>query len=91
MKKKNEMNITGCVILPNGHILIANYTNENCFIECTETGEHIRDIPVSGPPYDISVLDLNRICVSYGDTMFLEIMNCITYHVEKKSVYKRIA
>ncbi|CAC5408363.1 unnamed protein product [Mytilus coruscus] len=82
--RTHKLNVAGCVILPNGHFFMANYTKDKHLIECSETGEHIRDILVSGKTYDIAVVDLNCICVSYGDTKFLEIMNRITFHFEKK-------
>ncbi|XP_071148845.1 E3 ubiquitin-protein ligase TRIM45-like [Mytilus edulis] len=46
MKMDNEIDITGCVILPNGHLLMASY-KQNPLIEYSGTGEHVRDIPVS--------------------------------------------
>ncbi|XP_071150326.1 uncharacterized protein [Mytilus edulis] len=84
MKRKIEMNIKGCVMLPNGHILFANYTKENQLIEYKDTGEHIRDINVSGKPYSITVIDVNRIAVTYGIGKYLEIMHTNSFHVEKK-------
>ncbi|XP_071150322.1 uncharacterized protein [Mytilus edulis] len=84
MEKKYEMFITGCVILPNGKLLMAIDTKENKFIEYSDTGEHIRDIPVSSEPYAVAVIDLNRIVVTYGDALYLEIMNNKTFNVDKK-------
>ncbi|CAG2230665.1 unnamed protein product [Mytilus edulis] len=84
MQRKREMNIKGCVILPNGHILFANYTQENQLVEYNDTGEHIRDIAVSGKPYSITVIDLNRIAVTYGIGKYLEIIHTNSFHVEKK-------
>ncbi|CAC5408360.1 unnamed protein product [Mytilus coruscus] len=49
-----------------------------------DAGEHIRDIPVSGPPNDIAVIDAYRIVVTYGDALFIEILNNNTFNVEKK-------
>ncbi|CAC5408357.1 unnamed protein product [Mytilus coruscus] len=84
ISRANEMIITGCVILPNGHILVANYKPDNHLIEYSDSGEHIRDIPVSSMPYDIALIDPSRIVVTYGDASFLEIMNSNTFSVEKK-------
>ncbi|XP_063411420.1 uncharacterized protein LOC134694345 [Mytilus trossulus] len=84
MKSTHKLEITGCVILPNGNLLMANDTEENHLIEYSDAGEHIRDIPVSGPPYDIDRIDLDRIVVTYGDALYIEIMNCKTFNVEKK-------
>ncbi|CAC5356917.1 unnamed protein product [Mytilus coruscus] len=84
IQRSAETRISGCVTLPNGHLLIANWTNENQLIEYSDTGEHIRDIPVSGRPFDITVMDSNRIVVTYTDKKFIEIMNSNTFKSEKK-------
>ncbi|CAG2223692.1 unnamed protein product [Mytilus edulis] len=72
----------GCVTLPNGNLLIANGTNE--ITEYSDKGEHIRDIPVSGRPFDITVKDSNRIGMTYGDLKYLEIMNSNNFNSENK-------
>ncbi|CAG2230668.1 unnamed protein product [Mytilus edulis] len=74
----------GCVMLPNGNLLMANNTKEHQLIEYSYTGEHVRDIRVSDKPYRIAVIDLNRIVVTYGDACFMEIINNNTFKVEKK-------
>ncbi|VDI73093.1 Hypothetical predicted protein, partial [Mytilus galloprovincialis] len=84
VQRNSEIRITGCVTLPNGNFLIANCTNENLLIEYSDTGGHIRDIPVSGKPFDITVIDSYRIVLSYANMKFLEIMNSKTFKVEKK-------
>lgn len=68
----------------NGHLLLANYENENAWIEYSETGEHVRDILVTTAPYDIDLIDVDRIVVTYGDALFMEIINNNTFDVEKK-------
>ncbi|CAC5356916.1 unnamed protein product [Mytilus coruscus] len=84
IQRNDEVRISGCVTLPKGHLLIANWTEENSLIEYSDTGEHIRDIPVSGSPFDITVIDPKRIVVTYDNTEFIEIMNSNTFNVEKK-------
>ncbi|XP_071150324.1 uncharacterized protein [Mytilus edulis] len=84
MKETTELKVTGCVILPNGNLLLANNTRENKLIMYSDTGKHIRDIQVSGKPFDIAVIDLDRIVVTYGDESYIEIMNSNTFNVEKK-------
>lgn len=91
IKRDSEINILGCVILPNGHVLLANYENENASIEYSETGEHVRDILVTSASYDIDPIDIDRIVVTYGDALFMEIINNNTSHLEKKIAYKRVA
>ncbi|XP_071150321.1 E3 ubiquitin-protein ligase TRIM22-like [Mytilus edulis] len=89
LKNTDKLDITGCVILPNGNLLMANDTEEKKLIEYSETGEHIRDITVSSKPFDIAVIDLNRIVVTYGNAQFLEIMNGNTCNVEQKVSLKK--
>lgn len=86
IKKRIQMNIRGCVILQSGHLLITNCTEENQLIEYSDTGEHIRDIRVSGIPFDIALIDHNRIVVTYGNAAFLEIMHIDNFKVERKIV-----
>ncbi|VDI43904.1 Hypothetical predicted protein [Mytilus galloprovincialis] len=84
MQNKMEMNITGCIILPNGNLCMACYTRANTLIEYSDAGDHIRNIPVYSEPCDIAVIDLSRFVVTYGDAAILEIMNNRTFKVEKK-------
>ncbi|XP_063418501.1 E3 ubiquitin-protein ligase TRIM22-like [Mytilus trossulus] len=84
MNKRNEIYITGCVILPNGRLVISNSTKENKLIEYSDTGEHIRDISVSGKPFGITMIDPDRIVVTYGDARIVEIMHTDNFTVEKK-------
>ncbi|XP_071149225.1 uncharacterized protein [Mytilus edulis] len=79
---------TGCIILPNGNLLIANSACKS-LIEYSDTGEHIRDIQVSGSPCCIAVVDSNRIVVTYGTAKFLDIMNNITFKVEEKISFQK--
>ncbi|CAG2216034.1 unnamed protein product [Mytilus edulis] len=82
--RKYEIDISGCVILPNGHLLIANNTHEKQLVLYSDTGEHIRDIPVCARPFDITVIDSNRIIVTYTDTKFIEIIDSNSFNVEKR-------
>ncbi|XP_076088691.1 uncharacterized protein LOC143059087 [Mytilus galloprovincialis] len=84
MTNEHKKNVTGCLILPNGNLLMANDKEKNHLKEYSTSGEYIRDIPISGQPYDIAVIDLERIAVTYGDASCLEIMNKNTFNVEKK-------
>lgn len=59
---------------------MASHTADEYIFEYSDTGEHIRDIRVSDPPYDITVImviDLGRIVVTYGAASYLEIINFI--------------
>ncbi|CAC5356791.1 unnamed protein product [Mytilus coruscus] len=72
--------LTGCTMLPNGNLLIADYYGKNVLIEYNEDGKHIRDIPCSDSPFDLTVMDTERIAVTYAndvadDIEFLIIKN----------------
>ncbi|CAG2252680.1 unnamed protein product [Mytilus edulis] len=84
IKKEEHMCITGCAILPNGHLLFANYTYKQKLLEYSEEGTYIGSIPVSAIPYDITVLDSDRIAITYLDKEFFEIFNYRKSQVEKK-------
>ncbi|XP_052079891.1 E3 ubiquitin-protein ligase TRIM71-like [Mytilus californianus] len=81
--RKHTMNISSCVTLPDGHFLMANGKGKH-LIQYNDKGKHVRAIPVSSRPYDITVIKPNRIAVSYGDAKFLEIININTFTVEKR-------
>lgn len=84
MRRSYDMQIRGCVILPNGRLLMSNFTGHNYLVEYSQAGKHIRDIRVSEMPFDIAVIDLRSIVVTYGNAAFLEIMNVKTFAVSKK-------
>lgn len=84
IKKEEDMFITGCAMLPNGHLLFANYTKNQNILEYSEEGNYIGSIQVSANPYDITVLDSDRIAITYGTKGFFEIFNYRNKGVEKK-------
>ncbi|CAC5408366.1 unnamed protein product [Mytilus coruscus] len=87
MKRENEyvIDVRGCVILPNGNLLMTNNSKQNQLVEYKNTGEHMRDIQVSALPFFIAVIDPNRIAVTYGDTAkFMEIRNTHSFCTEKE-------
>ncbi|CAC5404509.1 unnamed protein product [Mytilus coruscus] len=91
MKDENvDMDITGCVMLSKGNILIANCA-EKYLIKYSDAGKHIRDIPVSGMPFGIEVIDSTRIVVTYATANFVEIMNSKTFKVEMNIRYNNDA
>lgn len=81
----DRMNVCGCAILPNSHILIADY-NGTVIMEYSEGGNYIRDIPVSRRPYDLTVIDTDNIAVSYGNCM--EILNLKNNEVLTKETFE---
>ncbi|CAG2222995.1 unnamed protein product [Mytilus edulis] len=70
-----------------GDILIANCA-EKYLIKYSDAGKHIRDIPVSGLPFGVEVIDLNRIVVvTYATANCVEIMNSNTFKAEMNIRY----
>ncbi|VDI42706.1 Hypothetical predicted protein [Mytilus galloprovincialis] len=82
-REEETMYITGCAILPNGHLLFANYHSTN-LLEYNAGGTYIGSIQVTAGPYDIEVLDLDRIAITYGCQQFFEIFNYRNSRVENK-------
>ncbi|XP_076099046.1 uncharacterized protein LOC143068691 [Mytilus galloprovincialis] len=75
---------SGCTMLSNGNVLIADYQGSKVLMEYSKDGKHIRDIPCSRPPFDLSVIDHDRIAVTYGDNKYVEILNLKNNIVERK-------
>ncbi|CAC5367567.1 unnamed protein product [Mytilus coruscus] len=84
IKRAEQICITGCAILHNGHLLFANYTHKQNILEYNEEGSYIGSNQVSALPYDITVLDSDRIAITYGRNGFFEIFNYRNKRVEKK-------
>ncbi|CAC5403239.1 unnamed protein product [Mytilus coruscus] len=84
IKNERHLLITGCAILPNGHLLVANKTKNKNILEYSEEGNFIGGIEVSADPFDITVLDLDRIAITYGVNRFFEIFNYRNGRVEKR-------
>ncbi|XP_071160570.1 uncharacterized protein [Mytilus edulis] len=79
-QKDRQTILTGCTMLPNGNVLIAG---KNVVQEYSEDGKHIRDIPCSGEPFDLTVIDTDRIAVT-RDNRCIEILNINNTTVEGK-------
>ncbi|CAC5370763.1 unnamed protein product [Mytilus coruscus] len=77
-KKNNKMNVCGCAILQNSLFFIADFNGEKVIMEYSKGGIHIRDIPVSGRPYDMTVLDNDLIANK-------EL--CVDVRMEKKYIF----
>ncbi|XP_052065727.1 uncharacterized protein LOC127705448 [Mytilus californianus] len=74
LRKKNEIsiNVTGCLTLPNGHVLIAVRRSfdehyNSYLIEYNKEGNHINDIRLSKHPFDLTSIDSDRIAITYGN------------------------
>ncbi|VDI35512.1 Hypothetical predicted protein [Mytilus galloprovincialis] len=53
-------------------------------MEYSEDGKYIRDIPCSDSPFDLTVINSDRIAVTYGREKYLEILNMKNNTVERK-------
>ncbi|CAC5394673.1 unnamed protein product [Mytilus coruscus] len=83
ISEKMKIDIRGCVMLSNGHLLMANYT-KNYLIEYNDSAEHNREIRVSGSPFGVAVIDPRRNVVTNSLAEFLEKMNNNTFQIEKR-------
>ncbi|XP_076095695.1 uncharacterized protein LOC143066769 [Mytilus galloprovincialis] len=83
-KENHSLGLSGCTILPNGNMLIANYYGKKELIEYSEKGKYIRDIPCSSQPFDLTVIDTDRIAVTYGNKNYIEILDIKEKTVERK-------
>ncbi|VDI09834.1 tripartite motif-containing protein 2/3 [Mytilus galloprovincialis] len=77
-----ETALNGCTMLPNGNVLLANFVEANVILEFSEDGKHIRDIPCPGSPFDLTVIDTDRIAVTRKDQC-IEILNKKTNTIEE--------
>lgn len=84
--KHVEYSITGCILLPDERIIAAVSDLKKSLQEYNISGENIRDIPVSGSPFDLTIIDTHRIAVTYGYGKFIEVIDMQTnaVNVEKK-------
>ncbi|VDI30299.1 Hypothetical predicted protein [Mytilus galloprovincialis] len=74
-QKGKTMDITGCAILANSNLLFAVKTCKNVLMEYNKDGLFVRDIPVSGEPWDLTVIDTDQIAVSYNDLNYIEVID----------------
>ncbi|VDI80577.1 Hypothetical predicted protein [Mytilus galloprovincialis] len=67
--------ISGCTILANGNLLIADNFGQNVLMEYNVDGHYIRDIPVSATPWDLTVIDTDQIAASYNSLKYVEVID----------------
>ncbi|CAG2205937.1 unnamed protein product [Mytilus edulis] len=87
-QKGTEMYISGCTILSNGNLLIADNKGKNALLEYDDDGKFIRDIPVSARPYNIALIDTDRIAVSYSVQRYIDIIDLNEIIVVKSMKFK---
>ncbi|XP_063427072.1 uncharacterized protein LOC134710619 [Mytilus trossulus] len=88
-QKGREMYITGCAILANGNLLFADNAGKNVIMEYNGDGILIRDIPVSAKPWDMTVIDTDKIAVSYNTLKYIEIKDLKKMAVLQKVKFKK--
>lgn len=76
------MNITGCVILPDGHLLFADTFGKKQLMKYSQDGSYVGNIKLSNVPYDLTIIDSDRIAISYGNECFIEIFDLCNNTVE---------
>lgn len=82
-ESSNVMWISGCTILPDGQILIADYRGKPQLMQYNKQGTSFLAIPVSANPFDLTLIDTERVGISYGHAGYIEILNISTRKVEK--------
>ncbi|VDI30300.1 Hypothetical predicted protein [Mytilus galloprovincialis] len=87
-QKGLEIYITGCAILASGNLLFADNAEKNVLMEYNVDGRFIRDIPVSGRPWDLTVIDTHQIAVSYHALNYIEITDLKKIKVMKTVTLK---
>ncbi|CAC5369282.1 unnamed protein product [Mytilus coruscus] len=80
--------LSGCTMLINGNWLMANDLGNAVLMEYSEDGKHIRDIPCSGRPFDMTVIDTERIAITYGYRKYVEILNMKNNTVQMSVTFK---
>ncbi|XP_076090601.1 uncharacterized protein LOC143062720 [Mytilus galloprovincialis] len=82
--KGSESPISGCIMIPDDRIIIADCYGSGKLMEYNTNGQHIRDIPVSDKAHSLTLMDTDRIAVTYGTFKYLEIINTKNTSERKK-------
>lgn len=76
-KSKIATDLRGCVILSDGKLLFADWSDNKKLTIFNVEGTHARDIGLIGKPYDITRLDGERIAVSFPEDYVVQIFDVI--------------
>ena len=91
-RKHDRRHVNGCLFLPTGDILIADYCHHekksNEVMLHNKDGKHIRNISVSYYPFDLTLIDSERVAISYGVMRTVDKLNLTTNRVEKTFEHK---
>ncbi|XP_071123485.1 uncharacterized protein [Mytilus edulis] len=94
LEKANfKMTVTGCIMLQNGNMLIADHWDKNIVLIPYECGKNYKYIQVRGYPYDLTMIDPDHIAITYGGsgTYTLDIIKLSTGVVEQEIPTKQFA
>lgn len=83
------MYITGCTLLPNGNLLIADNDGHNVLMDYNKEGHFVHDIPVSANPFDLTTIEAVRLAASYFDCNYIEVIDLMNFKVLKKINLKK--
>ncbi|CAC5419160.1 unnamed protein product [Mytilus coruscus] len=64
-KAGNELCVSGCLLLPNGNFLIADFLRANQIMEFDGQSQNVRYISCSGEPYYLTLIDPDRFAATY--------------------------
>ncbi|CAC5420756.1 unnamed protein product [Mytilus coruscus] len=84
---KRSAAISGCLMLSDDRIIIADEHGKGRLIEYNKYGKRIHDIAVSGKPYGLTAVDTDLIAVTYGESKYLEIINTKKNSERKKEQF----
>lgn len=91
-RKYDRRYVSGCLFLPTGDILIADYYHHdkksNKVMLHNNDGKHIRDISVSYNPFDLTLVDSERVAILYGVMSSVDILNLTTNRIGKTFEHK---
>ncbi|VDI08753.1 Hypothetical predicted protein [Mytilus galloprovincialis] len=71
----NKHAVSSCLILPNGHILIADFCSRNQIMELDDQDQSVGNLHFSERPYYLTLIDDNHIAVTYFSSKSIEILN----------------
>jgi hypothetical protein len=70
-ESSSVMWISGCTILPDGKILIADCRAKRQLMQYGKQGTSYLAIPISGNPFDLTLIDTERVGISYSLSFIL--------------------
>ncbi|CAC5389070.1 unnamed protein product [Mytilus coruscus] len=89
LEKNNlKMVVTGCIMLPNGDMVIANHWEKHILLIPFESGNHYKYIQIRGYPYDLTMIDPDHIAITYGSSGTYKLSSGV---VEKEIPTKQFA